>query len=80
MPELAQTIAARSDRRDISPDAFIIPATPYDQLRTHYDDETWDRAKFADKHILFPERSKSYDYIRIILANHEENNFSQGIG
>jgi len=49
-------------------DALIISATPHDELHQHYDDGTWDRAKFAEKHILFPERGKDYDYMRILFS------------
>jgi len=65
---LAKEIGKRSNRQDVSLDAFIISATPYDELHQHYDDGTWDRAKFAEKHILFPERGKDYDYMRILFS------------
>ena len=68
LPRLAKEIGKRSKKKDISLDSFIISATPYDELHKHYDDGTWDRAKFAQKHILFPERNDKYDYIKIILA------------
>jgi len=67
LPMLAQEIGQRSGRSDISLDAYIISATPYDDLREHYDDGTWDRGKFAQKHILFPQRGSDYDYMRIIF-------------
>ena len=68
LSELAQEIAHRSGRTNISLDAFIISATPYDELHLHYDDGTWDRAKFAKKHILFMERGDKYDYMEILFA------------
>jgi len=69
LPSLAQEIAKRSRRQDITLDAFIISATPYEELYRHYDDGTWDRARFAEKHILFPERSGGgYDYMEILLG------------
>jgi len=68
LPALAQEIAQRSHRQDITLDAFIISATPYNELHEYYDDGKWDRAKFAEKHILFPERGKGYDYMDIIFA------------
>ncbi|MBC7294311.1 MAG: hypothetical protein H5T84_09490, partial [Thermoleophilia bacterium] len=46
-----------------------ISATPYDQLRRRYDDGTWDKEKFAEKHILFQERAPDYDYIARLLAS-----------
>ncbi|HPP11912.1 MAG TPA: restriction endonuclease subunit R, partial [bacterium] len=69
LPQLAKEIAKRSGRDDIFLDAFIVSATPYDELRQRYDDGTWDRAKFAKKHILFPERNENFDYIKILLAS-----------
>ena len=68
LPALAQEIAKRSNRQDVTLDAFIISATPYEELYRHYDDGTWDRARFAARHILFPERGTSYDYVRILLG------------
>ncbi|MBI4483477.1 MAG: hypothetical protein HY652_11375 [Acidobacteria bacterium] len=68
LPNLAKGIGARSKRKDITLDSYIISATPYDDLRKKYDDGTWDRAKFADAHILFLERSEEYDYIERIFT------------
>lgn len=68
LPELAAEIGRRSGRNDISLDAFIISATPYDDLFLRYDDGTWNRAKFAERHILFQERSDRYDYIQAIFG------------
>jgi len=68
LPALAQEIAQRSGRTNISLDAFIISATSYDELYPRYDDGTWDREKFAQKHILFFERGDEYDYMRILFA------------
>ncbi|MDH7475837.1 MAG: hypothetical protein QHJ74_17900, partial [Anaerolineae bacterium] len=58
----------RSGRRDVALDAFIISATPYDDLYQRYDDGTWDREQFAGKHILFPERKTGYDYMQILFG------------
>ncbi len=68
LPALAQEIAGRSGRMDISLDAFVISATPYDELYPRYDDGTWSRKKFAQKHILFFERGDEYDYVRLLFA------------
>jgi hypothetical protein len=72
LPDLAQEIAKRSAQRgmtqNITLDAFIISATPYDELYQHYDNGTWDRDTFAKKHILFPERGEGYDYMKILLG------------
>ena len=68
LPDLAKDIAARSRHKRVALDSYIISATPYQDLRTRYDDGTWDRAKFAAAHILFLERSDEYDYIQRIFA------------
>ncbi|MER3544987.1 MAG: restriction endonuclease subunit R, partial [Chloroflexota bacterium] len=67
LPKLAAEIARRSGRNDITLDAFIISATPYDKLCEHYDDGTWSKAKFAEKHILFFEPSDGYDYMALLF-------------
>ena len=64
LPELT----GRMGRDDVCLDAFIISATPFDELHKHYDDGTWTKEKFAEKHILFQERSETYDYIKAILS------------
>jgi hypothetical protein len=64
LPELAGEIGKRSRRQDIALDSYIISATPFDDLRQRYDDGTWDREKFAQRHILFQERSQEYDYMK----------------
>jgi hypothetical protein len=68
LPALAQEIGKRSGRGNVHLDAFVISATPYDDLYKHYDDGTWDRAKFAEKHILFPERGPGYDYVKKLFG------------
>jgi len=68
LPELAEEIGRRSGRDDITLDAFIVSATPYDELYERYDDGTWSRAMFAEKHILFAERRGEYDYMRVLLG------------
>jgi hypothetical protein len=68
LPALAQEIAQRSHRQDITLDAFIIAATPFNELHGYYDDGKWDRAKFAEKHILFQERNGGYNYMEILLG------------
>ncbi|MCG6533625.1 MAG: DEAD/DEAH box helicase family protein [Syntrophales bacterium LBB04] len=67
LPELAKQMGQRSKKKNISLDSFIISATPYDDLYKRYDDGAWDRVKFAEKHILFPEQKKDYDYLRILF-------------
>jgi hypothetical protein len=68
LPMLAKDIGDRSGRRDIALDAYIISATPYDDLYQRYDDGTWDRARFAEKHIIFQERGPGYDYMTKLFA------------
>jgi hypothetical protein len=68
LPAMAEGIGARSGRRDVALDAYIISATSYDDLYQRYDDGTWDRARFAEKHIIFPERGPDYDYIKMLFA------------
>lgn len=67
LPQLAQEIGARSGISNVTLDSYIISATPYDELYEHYDDGSWDIAKFAEKHILFPRRDSGYDYIDTIF-------------
>jgi len=68
LPELAKDIADRSERKDIILDAYIISVTPYNDLYQRYDDGTWDRARFAEKHILFQKRGPDYDYMTMLFA------------
>jgi len=68
LPELAREIAKRGGPQNVTLDAFIISVTPYEELRLYYDDGTWDKSRFAEAHILFPERSASYDYIQHIVC------------
>ena len=67
LPELANKLARRSGQRNVTLDAFIISATPYDDLYQRYDDGTWDKNQFAEKHIVFFERSKTYDYMTLLF-------------
>jgi hypothetical protein len=68
LPELAKKIGQRS-KKNIMLDSFIISATRYDDLHERYENGTWDRAKFAEKHILFPEQKKDYDYLHILFMS-----------
>ncbi len=69
LPELAEELAKRSGETNILLDAFVISATPYDKLRPHYDDGTWNKTRFAEKHILFIERSGEYDYVKLLFES-----------
>ncbi len=68
LPGLAQEIGQRSGRDDVTLDAYIISATSFNDLHQRYDDGTWDRERFAEKHILFLERKPEYDYMRRLFA------------
>lgn len=67
--DLARGIGARSKRKRITLDSYIISGTPYQDLYRKYDDGTWDRERFADAHILFLERSDEYDYMKRIFTD-----------
>ncbi|MGQ9648104.1 MAG: DEAD/DEAH box helicase family protein, partial [Thermodesulfobacteriota bacterium] len=67
LPELAQEIGNRSGRQDITLDSYIVSATPFGDLYQRYNDGTWDRKEFAEKHILFQERDSQYDYVRYLF-------------
>jgi hypothetical protein len=69
LPDLAKGIGARSRRKDVTLDSYIISATPYHDLYKKYDDGTWNREKFADAHVLFPERSEEYDYMKRMFSD-----------
>jgi hypothetical protein len=68
LPALGREIARRTGETQVSLDSFIVSATPYEDLRKTYDDGNWDRARFRNAHILFPERSEDYDYIEGLLT------------
>jgi len=67
LPALADAMGKRSGLKNVVLDSFIVSATPFEDLRRKYDDGTWDRKRFAEKHILFPERGEPYDYVRVLF-------------
>ena len=70
LPELGREISKRSGATNVQLDSFIISATPYRELCKRYGDGTWNRAAFAAKHILFPEkRDGGYDYLAQLLQS-----------
>jgi hypothetical protein len=70
LPELAKEIGKRCNRNDVSLDAFIISTTPYDILHEHYGEGTWDRERFAQKHILFFEEDNYIEKLfTMVLKN-----------
>lgn len=68
LPVLAKEMGARSGRRDITLDSYILSATPFEVLRKRYGDGTWDRDRFASAHILFLERNEEYDYLKVLFS------------
>jgi hypothetical protein len=67
-PALARETATTPKRRGVTLDSYIISATPYDDLRQRYGDGTWQRGRFAEKHILFQERTEAYDYMERLFG------------
>ena len=53
-------------------DSFILSATPYQDLRTRYDDGAWDRERFAKSHILFREQSAPCDHVARMIDPQED--------
>jgi hypothetical protein len=72
LPELAKALGERSKKSGISLDSYIVSATPFEDLRTRFDDGNWDKKKFENAHILFPTRHGEYDYIATILSSGNE--------
>ncbi|MFW6106792.1 MAG: restriction endonuclease subunit R, partial [bacterium] len=67
LPALAEAMGVRSQLKNVTLDSYIVSATPFDELRKKYDDGTWDRKRFAGKHVLFPKRGDEYDYVRVLF-------------
>ena len=53
-------------KRKVTLDSFIVSETPFLELRSQYDDGSWNRKRFEEAHILFPESNG--DYLRRILG------------
>jgi len=68
LPELAKAMCKRTKMTDVVLDSFIVSATPFDDLRTRYENGKWDKKKFTEAHILFPERSDEYDYLAKLMG------------
>jgi hypothetical protein len=66
--ELSQQLRCHSSGWTVELDSYLVSATPFDELRVRYDNGTWDKAKFAQHHILFPERNHGYDYLKLIFS------------
>jgi hypothetical protein len=65
--ELSKEWAAKAGLENVMLDAFIVSATPYDELRKQRDGK-WTRQQFADAHILFFERDDGYDYVPLLFS------------
>ena len=70
LPELAEGISLHDKSLNVSLNSFIISVTSYEDLYKHYNGGSWDREKFAEAHILFPERNENYDYLAKILQDY----------
>ena len=73
LPEIAAAMALPPQVSRIDLDAFIVSATPFNDLRPQYGDGSWTREQFAEKHILFQEdgamsATSGDDYIAAILG------------
>ena len=69
LPALAEAMGERSGLKNVVLSSFIVSATPYEDLRTRYDDGSWNRRRFAEAHILFPDRGEEYDYLAHMMAS-----------
>ena len=70
--ELEAELAANhagADAVNVALDSYIVSATPFEDLQPKYDDGTWPRERFAERHILFPARDEDYDYLALLLAD-----------
>jgi hypothetical protein len=65
---LSKTWAEKSGLPGVKLDAFVISATPYEKLKSHYGDVEWSRQDFANKHILFPDSIGDGAYLRPIFG------------
>ena len=68
LPGLAASMASRTMLKDVTLDSFIVSATPYEELRARYGDGTWNKELFGARHILFRERTDTYDYVARMIA------------
>jgi hypothetical protein len=68
LPDLAGELCERGGLENVTLDSFIISATPFQSLHSKYDDGTWNKEKFAEAHILFPERDDGYDYVAELIS------------
>ncbi len=69
LPDLAQSITLPPNIASVTLDSFIVSATPFHELQPRYEDGSWSRERFAEKHILFQEErgTIAHDYIEAIF-------------
>jgi hypothetical protein len=67
LPTLGKEMAKRSGIQGVTLDSYIVSATSFNDLKTKYEDGSWDRQRFTEVHILFPERTSGYDYIYTLI-------------
>ena len=66
-------MSSASDKfRDLLRELFHRLHHPCEELRTRYDDGTWDRARFGERHILFREQSAPYDHVARMIDPEED--------
>jgi hypothetical protein len=77
LPGLSAAMLARAGLRGVELDSFIVSSSRFDELRKRYDDGSWDRAKFASRHIVFQEPcTTEYDYIALIFGTQRKQHGS----
>ena len=67
----SEKLSKRKKLPEIKLDSYIISKTPYEELRKLYEEGKWNKAQFAEKHILFFGKSGEYDYVRDIFDDYE---------
>jgi len=63
LAKLSKEWGEKAGLKNVELDSYIISATPYDELVEYYGDGNWTKKQFAEKHILFFERTNLVDYL-----------------
>jgi len=63
LAKLSKEWGEKAGLKNVELDSYIISATPYDELVEYYGDGNWTKKQFAEKHILFFERTGLLDYL-----------------
>ena len=66
MRKLTEMIVQQPGMAAVTLDSYIVSETPLEVLAQRYGG-IWDRRRFAEEHILFPERNAEYDYLAEII-------------